>query len=149
MAGGMNISLAVSKLPLGIAYFLAASAALTLTRYDGGVAFLWVACALLIADLLRTRRSRWLYSIVPCVLASGLATGLFGLGWNVAPLFCLLNAAEAVIAAWLIRRSGRSYNMLGSLASLRRFHSCRGHYRALDRCGHGGIDPVVDGTTGD
>ncbi|MDQ3078943.1 MAG: diguanylate cyclase [Pseudomonadota bacterium] len=117
----MNISLALSKLPLGIAYFIAASAALTLTRYDGGVAFLWVACALLIADLVRTRRSRWLYSIVPCVIASGVATGLFGLGWQVAPLFCLLNAAEAVIAAWLIRRSGRRHRSLGSLASLWQF----------------------------
>ena len=76
----MNTSFVLSKLPLGIAYFIAASAALSLTRYDGGVAFLWVASALLIADLLRTRRSRWLYSIVPCVVASGLATGLFGLG---------------------------------------------------------------------
>jgi len=117
----MNWSLAWSKLPLGIVYFVAASLALSLTRYEGGVAFIWVACALLIADLLRTPRSRWLYSVVPCVIASGAATSLFGLGWQVAPLFMLLNAAEAVIAAWLIRRNGRTDRMLDSLASLWQF----------------------------
>ncbi|MCY7398234.1 MAG: sensor domain-containing diguanylate cyclase, partial [Sphingomonas bacterium] len=81
----MNWSLAWSKVPLGIVYFVAASLALTLTRHEGGVAFLWAAGGLLIADLLRTPRSRWLYSVVPCVIASGAATSLFGLGWQVAP----------------------------------------------------------------
>jgi diguanylate cyclase (GGDEF)-like protein/PAS domain S-box-containing protein len=148
----MNISLALSKLPLGIAYFIAASAALTLTRYHGGgVAFLWVACALLIADLVRTRRSRWLYSVVPCIVASGVATGLFGLGWQVAPLFCLLNGAEAVIAAWLIRRGGRSHKLLGSLTSLWQFVLAAGILAPLVAAGIAGLilswmgRPAIDG----
>lgn len=147
----MNISLAVSKLPLGMAYFVAASLALTLTRYDGGVAFLWVACALLVADLLRTPRSRWMYSVLPCVMASGMATGLFGLGWQVAPLFCVLNTAEAVIAAWLIRRSGRRDRMLGSLASLCQFVLAAGIIAPLVAAAMAGMilwgmgRPVLDG----
>jgi hypothetical protein len=152
MADGMNISLAMLKLPLGIAYFVAASAALTLTSFHGGgVAFLWVACALLIADLVRTRRSRWLYSIVPCVIASGLATGLFGLGWQVAPLFCLLNAAEAVIAAWLIRRTGQGHKLLGSLTSLWQFVLAAGIVAPLMAAAMAGIilswmgRPAIDG----
>jgi diguanylate cyclase (GGDEF)-like protein/PAS domain S-box-containing protein len=142
----------MSKLPLGIAYFVAASAALTLTSFHGGgVAFLWVACALLIADLVRTRRSRWLYSIVPCVIASGLATGLFGLGWQVAPLFCLLNAAEAVIAAWLIRRTGQGHKLLGSLTSLWQFVLAAGIVAPLMAAAMAGIilswmgRPAIDG----
>ena len=39
----MNWSLAWSKVPLGVAYFGAASLAVFLTRFDGGIAFFWVA----------------------------------------------------------------------------------------------------------
>ena len=147
----MNISLALSKVPLGIAYFAAASLAMTLTRYEGGVAFLWLACAILIADLLRAPRSRWLYSVVPCMIASGAATSLFGLGWQVAPWFVLLNMAEALTAAWLIRRNGRRGRMLGSLASLGHFVLAAGIIAPLVAAAMGGLAlwwmgrPVVDG----
>lgn len=117
----MNWSLARSKISLGIAYFVVASLALTLTRYEGSVAFLWGATALLIADLLRQPRSRWLYSIVPCSIASGVATGLFGLGWTFAPAFIAINIAEALIAVWLFRRNSQQAGMLGSLGSLAHF----------------------------
>jgi len=148
---GMNTSLAMSKVPLGIAYFVAASLALTLARYEGGVAFLWVACALLIADLLRTPRSRWVYSVVPCMIASGAATSMFGLGWQVAPLFMLLNAAEAVTAAWLLRRSGRRDRMLGSLTALAQFVLAAGVIAPLVAATLAGMilwwmgRPVIDG----
>ena len=154
----MNWSLARSKIPLGVAYFVAASLALTLTRYEGGVAFLWLACAVLIADLLRSQRARWLYSIAPCMIASGAATSLFGLGWQVAPLFMLLNAAEAVTAAWLLRRNGRRDRMLGSLASLGQFVLVAGIIAPLVAATMAGailwwmgrpvIDGVVDVATG-
>ncbi|MCY7398871.1 MAG: diguanylate cyclase, partial [Sphingomonas bacterium] len=113
--------------------------------------FLWAAGGLLIADLLRTPRSRWLYSVVPCVIASGAATSLFGLGWQVAPLFMLLNAAEAVIAAWLIRRNGRPNRMLGSLASLWQFVLAAGIVAPLVAATMAGMilwwmdRPVIDG----
>ena len=154
----MNWSLAWSKVPLGIAYFAAASLAVALTRYEGGVAFIWVAGALLIADLLRAPRSRWLYSTVPCMIASGAATSLFGLGWEVAPLFILLNMAEAVTAAWLFRRHGRRDRMLGSLPSLWRFVLAAGIVAPLLAAAMAGlifwgmgrpmIAPMIDVATG-
>ena len=58
------------KFLLGIAYFVVASLALTLTRYEGGVAFLWGAtCAADRRPAARTARA-WVYSVVPCVIAS-------------------------------------------------------------------------------
>jgi len=55
------------------------------------------------------------------MIASAAATSLFGLGWQVAPLFILLNTAEAVTAAWMLRRNVRRDRMLGSLGSLWQF----------------------------
>jgi integral membrane sensor domain MASE1 len=75
---------AFDRVPLAIAYFIAASVAVALTRYDGGIAFLWIATPLLIADLLSRPRRQWPASVLPCAIASGLATGLFGLGWAAA-----------------------------------------------------------------
>lgn len=158
MISVMDWSLARSKLPLGVAYFLAASLALASTRYEGGVAFIWVATALLIADLLRAPRSRWGYSIVPCMVASLVATSMFGMGWKVAPLFMLLNTAEAVTAAWLFRRHGRRNRMLGSLLSLWQFVLAAGLIAPLVAAAMAGmifwgigrpvLDPVIDVATG-
>ena len=117
----MNWTLARSKIPLVMAYFVAASLALTLTRYEGGVAFLWAACGLLIADLMRSPRARWIYSIVPCMAASFIATGLFGMGLKIAPFFSVVNAAEAIAAAWMFRRYAKRHRMLGSVSSLWQF----------------------------
>ena len=146
----MNWSLAWSKLPLGVAYFVAASLAVSLTRYEGGVAFLWVACALLIADLIRAPRSRWLYSIVPCMIGSFMATSLFGLGWKIAPWFVVLNAIEAAMAAWLFRRQGRRDRMLASVSSLGHFILAAGIVAPLFAAAMAGMifwslgRPVVD-----
>ena len=148
----MNTRLALSKVPLGVAYFVAASVALVLTRYGGGgVAFLWIACALLIADLLRTPRARWAYSVVPCMIASAAATSLFGLGWQVAPLFVLLNAVEALTAAWLLRNNRRRDRTLGSFASLGQFILAAGIVAPLAAATMAGMilwwmgRPVLDG----
>ncbi|MEO8176904.1 MAG: MASE1 domain-containing protein [Sphingomicrobium sp.] len=109
---------ALDRVPLAIAYFVAATVAVVLTRFDGGVAFLWLATPLLIADLITRPRRQWLASIVPCAVVSGLATGLFGLGWAAAlPLSCV-NMLEAWLAAWLLRRYGHPQHPLGSLSWL-------------------------------
>jgi diguanylate cyclase (GGDEF)-like protein/PAS domain S-box-containing protein len=112
---------ALNRVPLAIAYFIAASVAVALTRYDGGIAFLWIATPLLIADLMTRPRRQWLASIVPCALASGLATGLFGAGWAVALPFAAINTFEAFLAAWIFRRYGHPLRPLGSLSWLLRF----------------------------
>lgn len=109
------------RIGLGLAYFTAASLTVSLTRYDGGVAFLWVASPLLIADLMTRPRRHWKYSLLPCALASGIATGVFGLGWMAALPFVAINMLEAGLAAWLFRRRGQSFRLLGSLSWLGHF----------------------------
>ena len=106
---------------LGIAYFAAASLAVSLTRYDGGVACLWIASAFLIAELLVRRRRTWAAPLVICAVASAAATGLFGLGWALAPMFVAINLGEACIAAWVLSPRGRQSQPLGSLSWLFRF----------------------------
>lgn len=115
-----------SRFPLGLAYFVAASLAASLTRLEGGVAFLWVATGLLIADLLCRPRREWPASVLVCSVASLLATGLFGLGWAMALPFVAINSIEAVAAAWLCRRQGLGRRPLGSLEWLMNFFLCVG-----------------------
>ena len=106
---------------LGLAYFAAASLAVSLTRYDGGVASLWVAGSFLIATLMVIPRRQWIAPLATCALASGLATGLFGLGWSVVPMFVPINLAEAIVAACILRRRGEALRPLGSLSWMVRF----------------------------
>ncbi|MEO5973313.1 MAG: MASE1 domain-containing protein, partial [Sphingomicrobium sp.] len=108
--------IALNRLPLAIVYFAAASLAVGLTRNDGGVAFLWIAGSLLIADLLTRPRRQWRASIVPCAVASALATGLFGMGWAAALPMAAINMLEAWLAAWVFRRYGHPLRPLGSLS---------------------------------
>ena len=109
------------RIGLGLAYFAVAALTISLTRYDGGVAFLWIASSLLIADLMTRPRRQWLHSIVPCALASAVATGLFGLGWAAALPFMAINMLEAVLAAWIFRRQGQLLRPLESLSWLTSF----------------------------
>jgi diguanylate cyclase (GGDEF)-like protein/PAS domain S-box-containing protein len=115
-----------SRMPLAFGYFLTAALAASLTAFGGGVAFMWFATALLIADLLSRPRHEWLRSIVACSMASFAATGLFGLGWGQALQFMAINMCEAVIAVWLFRRQGFSGQPLGSLEWLIYFILCGG-----------------------
>lgn len=111
---------------LGLAYFVTASTALDLTRYDGGVAFLWVATAMLISVLLMRPRREWGGALSCCAVASTLATGLFGLGWPLALPFAVVNMVEAVAAAWLFRRYQNSRTPFGSVPWITQFVLCVG-----------------------
>ena len=85
------------------AYFVVAAATVSTTRFDGGVAFLWVATALLIARLATLRRSAWPAHLMGCGIASTAVTALFGLGVAAAVPLAIVNLSEAVIAATLLR----------------------------------------------
>ena len=124
----MNFDLrpSVTDWLLGLCYFLAASAAVLLTRFDGGVAFLWIASPLLIAVLMVRPRRHWGGPLLACVLGSMAATGLFGLGWHMALPFAALNMAEAYVAARLFRQFGYSRQPLGSISWLMHFIVCAG-----------------------
>lgn len=87
----------------GAVYGGLAVVALSQTRFEGGVAFVWTSTALLVARLQHLPvRSWWPYALA-CYVSGIVATGLFGLGWTIAPLLGLANIAEAVLAAALLR----------------------------------------------
>ncbi|MGJ3626796.1 hypothetical protein AB5I41_07820 [Sphingomonas sp. MMS24-JH45] len=76
-----------------LAYFALASCALTLTRYDGGIAFIWIATAFLIARLSWTAPKRWPARIALCAATGAVATGVFGLGWEAAPALAVADVS--------------------------------------------------------
>lgn len=90
---------------LAASFFLLASAAILLTRLNGGVALLWVANAPLIMFLCRQRApAQWWRALMWTAPASVAASESFGpVAWA-APFFGLASISEAVIAAFLLRR---------------------------------------------
>ena len=102
-------------------YFLSAALALAITRFDGGVAFLWVSASLLIPSLARRRRRDWGTPLVLCGGASALATSWYGLGWSMALPFGVINMVEAYLGASLLVRSRSVQRPLGSLGWLANF----------------------------
>jgi diguanylate cyclase (GGDEF)-like protein/PAS domain S-box-containing protein len=85
-------------LAFGVAYFAAAGVTIALTRLDGGVSLVWIATALLTAKLRTTDRRSWPWWLGAAGAGSMLATGAFGLGWEVAPAMMVLNLLDALIA---------------------------------------------------
>jgi diguanylate cyclase (GGDEF)-like protein/PAS domain S-box-containing protein len=100
---------------LGLAYFGAAAVMLSLTRFGGSVAFLWIAASLLISVLAARSRRLWGAPLLVCAVASVLATGLFGYGWALAPAFATANLVEAYVGARLLRNRRYAKDELGSV----------------------------------
>ncbi len=105
----------LSNLLLCAAYFVAASLMAALTRFDGGVAFLWIAGALAMPYLSMRPRRDWGTPLVLCGIASAVATGMFGLGWALALPMAVVNMIEAYVGASLLVRYRSHRVPLGSL----------------------------------
>ncbi|WP_445191560.1 diguanylate cyclase [Sphingomonas sp. Tas61C01] len=88
-----------------LVYFGVATLTIATTRFGGGVAFIWIATALLIGRLSSMPYTRWWPTMIGCGCASMIATGLFGLGPVAAPALAMINIGEAALAAALVRRS--------------------------------------------
>jgi len=90
---------------LAILFFLLASAAILLTRFNGGVALLWIANAPLIVHLCRCdTASQWRSTLAWSTPASVAASTLFGpVAWA-GPMFGSASIIEAMTAALLLRR---------------------------------------------
>lgn len=88
----------------GVIYFLMASLALLCSRFEGGLAFIWAANALLMAELQTSKTSYWPRVILACGVASMISTALFGMGPLAALPMALINIAESLIVATLCRR---------------------------------------------
>jgi diguanylate cyclase (GGDEF)-like protein/PAS domain S-box-containing protein len=99
---------------IGLAYFALAAIALVTTRFDDGMAYLWVANAMLVTVLGRRRRRDWAPAIAWSAIGSFLATGMIGAGFVLAPPFALANVTEATLAAYILRRTGAGRLPLGS-----------------------------------
>lgn len=89
---------------VGLGYFAIAAFTVTFTRFDGGIAFVWVATALLVADLAFLPMSRWPLRLAVCWLASVMATIFFGFGLVGAVPLAFVNMGEAAVSVWLLRR---------------------------------------------
>lgn len=101
--------------PAAISYFVLASLTASLTRYGDGVAFIWVANALLVARLATIPRRSWMVNMAMCGTASAAATSFFGLGLAAAVPMALVNVLEAFVAASLLRRISIPEEPMGSL----------------------------------
>lgn len=89
---------------IGGGYMLLASLALISSRFGGGLAFIWAANALLMAELMTCRAAHWPRVIATCGLASMISTALFGMGPAAAVPMAVVNIAESLIVAGLCRR---------------------------------------------
>ena len=122
---------------IGCGYFVIASATILLTRFDGGVAHLWVATALLLAELTIVPKSRWPVTFLACGVASFVATAAFGFGLAAAGPLVLINMGEALIGAVLLDRLARGAGYLESIASV-----------AFFAVAGGGVGPMLSGFIG-
>lgn len=109
---------AFTTLLIGGVYFMAASAALMVSRFEGGLAFIWAANAFLMAELLTSRTAHWPRAVIACAIASAVATTLFGMGPLAAVPMAAINMIESLIVAILCRRFVPDHRMTGSIRPL-------------------------------
>ncbi|EPR17074.1 diguanylate cyclase [Sphingobium indicum IP26] len=108
----------LAPLALGCAYFLMAALALASSRFEGGLAFIWGANALLMAYLLTSRAGAWPGALIVCGVASALSTALWGMGTLAAVPMAVINLLEALIVALICRRFAPGGKFAGSMQRL-------------------------------
>ena len=111
-----HLRFSLRDVAVGAGYFCLAAPAALFTRFDGGVAFLWIANAYLIAELVRRRRAEWPAVVACCGIASAMTTSWFGLGWDLALPFVVFNLTESFVAALLLARWRTDRRAFESLA---------------------------------
>ncbi|WP_028055818.1 sensor domain-containing diguanylate cyclase [Sphingobium bisphenolivorans] len=109
-----HTSSALPPILLGCAYYALAVLALCTSRFEGGLAFIWGANALLMAQLLASKERHWPRALAACGLASVIATSLYGMGPLAAVPMAALNLLEALTVAILCRRYARDGRIGGS-----------------------------------
>ncbi len=105
----------------GIVYFATATATLLTSRFEGGLAFIWMANAFLVVELLATDRRHWWKPVLACSIASAIATTLFGMGPIAALPMVVMNMVEALLVAALFLRVGPADIFAGSMRPLAMF----------------------------
>ncbi|WP_242098679.1 sensor domain-containing diguanylate cyclase [Sphingomonas sp. CROZ-RG-20F-R02-07] len=106
---------------LSVSYALLSIASLTLTRFDGGAAFIWLASTPLLVSLLSRPVRQWKAPLLCCAAGSCFATSLFGIGpWAAVPMAAAL-MTEAELAATLLRLTGAERAPLDTVKGFSRF----------------------------
>ncbi|WP_416463063.1 diguanylate cyclase [Sphingomonas sp. VDB2] len=108
----------IGSVATGCVYFVAASLALMLSRFEGGLAFIWGANAFLMAELLTSRTAHWPRAIIACGIASAIATACFGMGPLAALPMAAINIVESLIVAVLCRWFVADRMVTGSIRPL-------------------------------
>lgn len=101
---------------IALVYFLVSAVTVKLTRFDGGVSFIWVSNAVLLAELMHAPMRRWPVLLSFCGIGVFISTAFFGLGLHAAPLMTPINLAEAALGAWLLRKLHIRSDEMGSLS---------------------------------
>jgi diguanylate cyclase (GGDEF)-like protein/PAS domain S-box-containing protein len=95
----------------GLVYALLATLTIALTRFDGGVAIVWIANGFLIPWMSLTRRRHWGRAILIGLIGNMVATIVYGVGWGGLGL-PVLNLTECVVTVEILRRwLGHRYYM--------------------------------------
>lgn len=84
------------------AYFVAMFVTVSFTRFEGGVAMIWVASGILCVNLRHRPDYSWWLRCTGCLIAGAVVTTFFGLGAAAALPIGLVNIAEAVLCARLL-----------------------------------------------
>jgi diguanylate cyclase (GGDEF)-like protein/PAS domain S-box-containing protein len=133
---------------IALAYFVAAAASVRFTRFDGGVALIWTANALLIVDLTMRPARFWPATLALCAIGSAAATSIFGLGLAAGLGIALMMVAEAAGAAWLLGNARTRRVELRSLEGFIFFAAIAGVAApAVGAIGGGAIVAMVTGTS--
>lgn len=104
-----------------LAYFVCASVTLALTRFDDGVAIVWLAGAVLFAKLCATPRRRWTGITLACMITGLFASQLFGIRGMVAVPLPFICVGEAYAAAWLVKRLSPRFGLFQSVPEVASF----------------------------
>ena len=83
-------------------YFAITSLTIAATRYDGGLALVWLGTGVAAAMLAGVERAQWPWALMAIMVASAMATSLFGFGPHLAAPLAVVNAFEAWLTARLL-----------------------------------------------
>ena len=111
----------IRPISIGTLFFLSAALAILMTRFDNGVAFIWIANAILIGELIVAPPRRRVPTIIACAAGSWLASACFSLGPIAAFPIVVINICEAVISSELLRRLTPRDGPLDTLSSMTAF----------------------------
>lgn len=103
------------SLLLCLLYFATALVALQMTRFNGGVAIVWPAGAVLFAALAIMPRRRWKVALLFCFPAGAMAIALRGFGGIYTIPLTLAGLFEAWLAASLMRRFAPRFTRFESI----------------------------------